>query len=37
MYHHRGGRLIILKFVMKTLHRTDAIFINWMEKGFAMR
>ena len=37
MYRHRGGKQIISKFVMRILHRTDAIFTNWMEKGFAMR
>ena len=37
MYRHRGGKQIILKFVMRTLHRTDDISISWKEKGFAMR
>ena len=37
MYRHRSGKQIILKFVMRTLHRTDVIFISWKEKGFAMR
>ena len=33
MYRHRGGKQIISKFVMRTLHRTDAIFYKLDGEG----
>ena len=37
MSRHRGGRLIILKSVMKIRKKTNVIFISWMEKESDIR
>ena len=36
MFQHRGGKQIILRFDMKTRHRINDIFINWMVKASVM-
>ena len=36
MFQHRGGKQIILRFDMKTRHRTNDISINWMVKASVM-